>query len=204
MRYLKIVIALAAMSLLAGCKIRSEVANKENAIHTEVANKENAVGHVEPGAVVVEKDAVLVEKEAVHVEPDAIHVEKDAFGHVEPGAVKVEPGAVSIQGTMQTGAVQLPMTVQTGAVQMPLTTNVNDGAVKFNLELKVAEGAIVIKGAEAGAIQTRIETPWWAYIIMTVMGIGWLVTKFRKQRISSKSLGQPHPSQEGSFWDVLF
>jgi len=202
---MKILVIIPFLLLLSGCKISSEIANKSDAVHLEVANKPdsvrvepNSVGHVEPGAVVVEK-------QAVHVEKDAIHVEKGAFGHVEPGAFKVEPGAISVQGTMQQGAIQLPMTVQTGAVQMPLTTNVNEGAMKLNVSLNIAEGAIVVKGAEAGAIQTMIETPWWAYVIMGVLGIGWLITKFRKHKVESRSRALDKPVvQEASFWDVLF
>ena len=179
---------------LASCKIQTEI--RENAIHPEVANKENAVQIAnKENAVHVEKDAVHVEKDALRIEKDALHVEKDAVGHIEKGAVNVEQGAVSLQGTVQSGAVQLPMTVQTGAVQMPLTANVADGAVKFNLELKIEPGAIVVRGVEQGAIQTQIETPWWAYVIMAVLGVGWLITKFRKQTRSREI---------SNFWDIFF
>jgi hypothetical protein len=189
---------------LCGCKITTEVANKEDAIHFE----KGALGNVEPGAVEVkvekeavhiEKEAVHVEKEAVHVEKEAVHVEKDAIGHVEAGAFKVEQGAVSVTGTVQPGAFQFPMTVQEGAVQIPLT--VSEGAVKVNLALNVAEGAIVIKGAEAGAIQTKIETPWWAWLIMAALGVGWLITKFRRHKTRRREIDS---KEEPSLMDIFF
>ena len=185
---------------LAGCKIQTEVANRENAV--QIANKENAV-HVEKDAVGhVDQGAVTVEKDAVHVEKDALHLEKDAVGHVEPGAFKVEPGAFNVTGTIQQGAIQLPMTVQQGAVQIRGIANVSEGAIKVNLVLNVAEGAIVIKGAEAGAIQTKFETPWWGWLIMSILGVGWLITKFRKQT-RSRSFASKE-IQEASIWDIFF
>jgi len=204
--------AIILLVLLSGCElmhtelredaIKVGTLEKENAIHTEVANKENAIHvekeavHIEPGviskdAVHVEPGAVSVEKDAVHVEKDAIHVEKDSFGHIEPGAVRVEPGAVSFQGTVQEGAVQIPL-------------NVNEGAVK--LTLNVAEGAIVIRGVEQGAIQTQIQTPWWAWIIMGILGLGWIITKIRGQVTKNRELDKA-PRRHG-FWatvcDIFF
>jgi len=199
---MKNIIWLLIICFLAGCKIQdgihTEIANKEAAI--QVANKEKAI-NVEKDAVHIEKDAVHVEKEAIHIEKDAMHVESDAVGHIEEGAVKIEQGAVNIQGTVQEGAVQLPMTVQSGAVQMPLTTNVAEGAVKVNLELKIEPGAIVIKGVEPGGIQTQIETPWWAWIIMGLLGIGWLITKFRKNNLSKEIT---RDMRKDSILDIFF
>jgi hypothetical protein len=180
--------------VLTGCEVQT--ANRENAIHPEIANKAEAVQVAnKENAVHVERKAVHVEKDALHVEKDALHVEKDAVGHVEKGAVNVEKGAISLTGTVQSGAVSLPVNVQSGAVQMPLTANVADGAVKFNLSVNVAEGAIVVKGLEPGAIQTKFETPWWAWVIMGLLGVGWLVTKFRKHTRSKEI---------SSVWDVFF
>jgi hypothetical protein len=191
MRYLIILVI-----VLTSCEIQTRVAENKDSIHPEIANKADAVQVAnKENAVHVEKEAVHVEKDALHVEKDALHVEKDAVGHIEKGAVNVEQGAVSLQGTVQSGAVQLPVNVQTGAIQMPLTANVADGAVKLNLELKIEPGAIVVRGVEQGAIQTQIETPWWAYVIMAVLGVGWLITKFRKHTRSKEI---------SSVWDVFF
>ena len=179
---------------LTSCKIQTEI--RENAIHPEIANKADSVqvANKENAVQIANKEnAVHVEKDAFHIEKDAVRVEPGAVGHFEKDAVHVEPGAMSIQGTVQSGAVSLPMTVQTGAVQMPF--NIADGAVKFNLELKIEPGAIVVRGVEQGAIQTQIETPWWAYVIMAVLGVGWLITKFRKQTRSREI---------SNFWDIFF
>ena len=198
---MRLAAAIMLLITLTGCKIQTEI--RENAIHTELANKEGAVqvkeGAVQfkDGAVQVanKENAVHVERESIHVEKDAMHVEDGAIGHFEKDAVHVEPGALSIQGTVQPGAVHAPMTVQTGAIQMPLTTNVADGAVKLNLEFKIEPGAIVVRGVEQGAVQ--IETPWWAYVIMAVLGIGWMITKFRRHTSRSRGV-------EKSFWDIPF
>jgi len=146
--------------LLSGCKIE----NRENSIHPEILNKEksivvdisplpDSVGHIETN--------ISVQPNAIHVEPINIPISgtinKDAF-HVEP---------ISISGKIDTGAVQIPVNFV-----------VPEGAVKINFT--ISEGAISIRGAEAGAVITQIEVPVWSYVIMGILGIGWLITKLRR------------------------
>jgi len=191
--------------LISGCSIQTRVAENADSIHPEIANKENAVQIAnKENAVHVEKEAVKVEKDAVHIEKDALHIEKDAVGHIEKGAFNVEKDALNLTGTVQSGAVQLPVNVQSGAVQMPLTTNVAEGSVKVNLSLNVAEGAIVVKGLEPGAVQTKIEAPWWSYIIMGLLGLGWLITKFRKHHKVYNINKDKEMEHKPSIWDILF
>jgi hypothetical protein len=86
---------------------------------------------------------------------------------------------------------------------MPFT--VSEGAVK--LELNIEPGAIVLSGVEQGGIQTDIQTPWWAYLIFAVLGIGWLVTKFRRhttKRTLTREMPPEKESKLDSFLDVFF
>lgn len=179
------------LAFLTSCKIQTEV--RENAIHPEIANKENAI-------------QIANKEKAVNVEPNAIHFEEHAVGHIESGAVKVDEGAIKLQGTIESGAfqgkieagaVQLPVNVQEGAIKMPMTLNVDKEAIKVDLQLKIEPGAIVISGVEKGGIQTQFMTPWWAWVIMGVLGLGWLITKFRRNTRSREIT-------EKSIWDVLF
>lgn len=163
-------ILILSLLVLAGCKLQTEV--REDAIHTELANVDgavrvanvpDAVGHVE-----------------LSIAPDSVHMEPNSIGHVEvaKGAMTVEREAVMMSGVIHPGAIQL--STQPGTVQIPISTTVSEGAVKVSLALTVAEGAIVIKGLEPGAVQTTISTPWWAWLIMGLLGLGWVITKFRR------------------------
>jgi hypothetical protein len=150
---------------------------------TGVDVKPNAVGHVESGAVQANVD----------VHPGAftgsLTVEKGVEVNVPPGAVQVKVDPITITAPPVTfnvspEAVKLTLIVPPEAVKVTLT--VADGAVRIEpkVELKVEKGAVIMTGAETGAVQTNIEVPWY-WIVAGIGGpVGWLITKLRKPTVS--------------------
>jgi len=184
--------------LLVGCTAIEKVqiaqdAKKDSILHTEIANKENAVH---------------VEKDAAHVEKGAIQVDKGLEVNMEPKAINI-PITLTPKTNIARGAATL--IVQNGALQAPLSFSmakdaVNfvapEGMIKVNLTLTVAEGAVVVRGMEKGAIETKIIAPWWATLVAIVAGIStlfYIITKIRK----NKTLNNREIGKKG-FWDKLF
>jgi len=153
---------LVLLLLLSGCKI--ENANRENSIHPEILNKEKAVV-IQPDSVGHVETNLSAQPNAIHVEPINVPISVPISGIINKDAFHVEP--ISISGK-----------IDTGAVQIPISFVVPEGAIKINFS--ISEGAISIRGAEAGAVNTQIEVPVWSYIIMGILGAGWLVTKMRR------------------------
>lgn len=174
--------------ILPGCKLAEKANIDENAIHTEIANVPNAVH---------------VEKDAMHVEREAVKIDKVVEVNIPPKAVNVEPITVSPSTNIAKDAVH----VEAGALQAPITLSIAPKAinveippkaVNVEITLKVEKEAVVIHGAEAGAIQTKIETPWWAWVVMGILGLLWVITKFRRHE-HSRELGR-----EQTLSDLLF
>ena len=161
--------------------VRSTVTTAPDTIHAEV--KSDAV-KIESGAfqgsMTVEKGLELnIPKDAIHVEPITSHI------IVDQPAINLAVAKEAVHIVVPPEAIKITLTVA-------------EGAIKPSVSLNVAEGAVVVRGAEfeKGALSV---SPWLLgalCVILVLFGVGWLVTKLRQP----KKRGM----DEVSFWDWLF
>jgi len=156
-------------------EVKPSIRTAPKTVDIEVANKTDAV-HFDIGEVL----KVLISSGALQITSN--------------GNIVVNRGA--LEAVVQTGAIQIPLTlnIASGAVQAPITVNFNvpPKAAELTANLHIADqpGAVVVHGAEKGAIETRIEVPWWATlaaVIAVLATIFYVITKVRANALRSRS-----------------
>ena len=185
--FVMIMLCSAAHAELSGVHLSDKSTIEADAVHPEVLNKADAV-HVEiPVKLSTAKGTVLVE----HVLE--VNAPKDMI-HTDPITVTTTVDKPTLNLNVAEKSVNAPLT---------FTANIPKEAVVCNITMSIDKeafkDAVVIHGAEKGSITPTIQTniPSWLIILTVFLGLGWIITKFRKHH-KTRSINNE------SFWDFPF